>query len=67
MIVTSWLSTSVIGGYYHKLSRDSSTLYSIVTLDIHITPRTADDTDQQFVYVNVTMELSKQVCKPVVG
>ena len=35
--------------------------YSVVTLEVHITPRTADDADQQFVYVDVTMELNKEV------
>jgi len=32
----------------------------LVTLSVHITPRT--DNDQQFVYADVAMELNKQVC-----
>lgn len=36
--------------------------YSSLILNVHITPRTADDADQQFVYVNVNMELSNEVC-----
>lgn len=50
--------------YITKWSRDSND-YRIVTLNVHITPRTADDIDQQFVYINVTMELSKDVCTSI--
>ena len=34
--------------------------HRIITLSVHITPRTDDG--RQFVYADVTMELSKQVC-----
>ena len=35
--------------------------HRLITLSVHITPRTDDD--RQFVYADVMLELNKQVCQ----